>query len=281
MQRYATLISTDELHNNLDAADWRIVDCRFELAVPDKGRQDYLGGHIPGATYANLDRDLAGPVRNDSGRHPLPNPEVFATTLGQWGISNTSQVVAYDQASGAIAARLWWLLRWLGHSDVAVLNGGMAAWTSAGLPLELSRRQASPAEFVQQCDDSRVLDTAELSGDPGGILLVDARERTRFQGLQEPIDRVAGHVPGAINLPYTELLGPDKGFLSPEALRLRWASVLGGATEEPWAAMCGSGVTACHLALAAEVAGIKPPRLYVGSWSEWIRDSARPVVTGP
>lgn len=278
MPRFATLISAEDLHNNIDAADWRIVDCRFDLLVADKGRHDFLAGHIPGAIYADLDADLAGPVGNDSGRHPLPDPERFCTTLGRWGISNHSQVVAYDSASGAIAARLWWLLRWLGHANVAVLDGGIEAWKRVRGPLEQSVRTPRQAEFVPDRDDTVILETAELSGDPAQMPLVDARDRARFQGLREPIDAVAGHIPGARNLPFTELLGPDSQFLSPDELRRRLRAVIAETPEQPWAVMCGSGVTACHLALAAEVAGIRPPRLYVGSWSEWIRDPARPVA---
>jgi thiosulfate/3-mercaptopyruvate sulfurtransferase len=238
-QRFRSVISASDLLTRLGTDDWCIVDCRFDLMAPEKGYKDFLAGHIPGSVHANLDADLSGRIRSDSGRHPLPDPETFAKTLGRWGISNQSQVIAYDYTNGAIAARLWWMLRWLGHADVAVLNGGLAAWTRAGGPIE----------------------HAELRP-------------------PRPIDPVAGHIPGAGNLPFSELLATDGQFLAADALRDRLLTVLGSAAARPWAAMCGSGVTACHLALAAEIAGIGVPRVYVGSWSEWIRDPGRPVATG-
>jgi thiosulfate/3-mercaptopyruvate sulfurtransferase len=280
MKRFHSVISAADLLHKLGTRDWRIVDCRFDLMAPEKGYRDFLSGHIPGAVYADLDKDLSGPIRSDSGRHPLPDPENFVKALGRWGISNRSQVVAYDYASGAIAARLWWMLRWLGHADVAVLNGGIAAWTRAGGPTESVEVRPPSTHFTPHPDANSVLETTELMGDVGQIRLVDARDRNRFQGLSEPIDAVAGHVPGANNLPFSELLTADGQFLAADVVRARLLDVLGHADTMPWAAMCGSGVTACHLALAAEFAGIAPPRVYVGSWSEWIRDHGRPVATG-
>jgi thiosulfate/3-mercaptopyruvate sulfurtransferase len=280
MRRFDTVISADELLGNLDHRDWRIVDCRFDLMAPGKGYEDFLSGHIPGAVYANLDTDLAGPIRRDSGRHPLPDLDQFAATLGRWGISNHCQVIAYDYASGALAARLWWMLRWLGHADIAVLNGGIAAWLRAGGRLQEGPTTAETAQFTARPDATRILNTAELALHPQTIRMIDARDRQRFRGLAEPIDAVAGHIPGARNLPFSELLGPDGRFLPAADLQERLLGVLGDAPARPWAAMCGSGVTACHLALAAEIARFTGPRLYVGSWSEWIRDPARPVATG-
>jgi thiosulfate/3-mercaptopyruvate sulfurtransferase len=279
MRQCETLISASELQSAIDLDDWRVMDCRFDLLRPEKGRQDYLSGHIPGAVHADLDKDLADPVRKDSGRHPLPDPDRFARVLGGWGISNSSQVVAYDHASGAIASRLWWLLRWLGHSRVAVLDGGIEAWSRAGGMLSTESARPVGATFRAVINNALVLSTAELLRKPGSIQLVDARDRERYLGRSEPIDAIAGHVPGARNLPFSESLRPDGRFLEPQDLRTRWRSVLGDTGEAPWAAMCGSGVTACHLALSAEIAGIRPPRLYAGSWSEWIRDPDRPVAT--
>ena len=280
MQRFTTLISGDELQASLQLPDWRIVDCRFDLKAPEKGRQEYLAGHISGAAYADLDGDLADPIRADTGRHPLPDPQRFSATLGSWGISNASQVVVYDHGSGAIAARLWWLLRWMGHRDVAVLNGGIAGWIKAGRPLVRHSQVASIARFEPHPDNAMVVTTAELLAGREAIALVDARDRQRFLGHVEPIDPVAGHVPGALNFPFSESLDPGGEMLSADELRIRWQKLLGNNAQRPWVAMCGSGVTACHLALSAEVAGIRAPRLYVGSWSEWIRDPGRPVATG-
>jgi thiosulfate/3-mercaptopyruvate sulfurtransferase len=280
MQRFHSVISARDLLARLGTDDWCIVDCRFDLMAPEKGYKDFLAGHIPGAVYANLDADLSGRIRSDSGRHPLPESESFAKALGRWGISNQTQVIAYDYASGAIAARLWWMLRWLGHADVAVLNGGFAAWTRAGGPIERAERRPPMAHFTPHPDAGSILETAELVRNSQGIRLIDARDRNRFQGVSEPIDAVAGHVPGAGNLPFSELLTADGQFLAAEALQDRLLAVLESDAARPWAAMCGSGVTACHLALAAEIAGIAGPRVYVGSWSEWIRDPDRPVATG-
>jgi thiosulfate/3-mercaptopyruvate sulfurtransferase len=280
MRRFRSVISASDLLSKLGSVDLRIVDCRFDLMATGKGYEDFLAGHIPGSVYANLDRDLSGPIRNDSGRHPLPDAQTFVHTLGRWGISNHSQVIVYDHGSGAVAARLWWMLRWLGHVDVAVLNGGIAAWTRTGGPMERAEVRPEKAQFTPHPDAASVVDTAELLRSSQGITLIDARDRIRFQGLSEPIDAVAGHIPGARNLPFSELLAADGQLLAAEGLRDRLHGVLGDAVAGPWAAMCGSGVTACHLALAAEIAGIAAPRLYVGSWSEWIRDPARPVATG-
>lgn len=280
MQRFHGVVSASDLLNKLGTNDWRIVDCRFDLMAPEKGYADFLAGHIPGAVYANLDKDLSGPVRSDSGRHPLPDSGKFVQTLGRWGISNKSQVIVYDYASGAIAARLWWMLRWLGHADVAVLNGGISAWTRTGGSLERGEIRPRKARFSPHPDTASILETSELQRKGQGIQLIDARDRNRFRGLSEPIDTVAGHIPGATNLPFSELLTADGQFLAAEVLRDRLLGVLGTADVKPWAAMCGSGVTACHLALAAEIAGMAGPRVYVGSWSEWIRDPDRPVATG-
>ncbi len=280
IRRFRDVISAMDLLSNLGTDDRCIVDCRFDLMAPEKGYEDFRAGHIPGAVYANLDRDLSGPIRIDSGRHPLPQPEKFVQTLERWGISNQSQVVVYDYGSGAVAARLWWMLRWFGHADVAVLNGGFAAWTRVRGPTEQTEVRPPKAHFTRHPDAAFVVETTELLRNSQGIRLVDARDRNRFQGLSEPIDAVAGHIPGARNLPFSELLTADGQFLGAEDLRDRLLNILGNDAARPWAAMCGSGVTACHLALAAEIAGIAWPRIYVGSWSEWIRDPERPLATG-
>lgn len=257
------------------------MDCRFDLMAPDKGRTEYLAGHIPGALYADLDRDLAGPVTEQSGRHPLPDVADFKSTLERWGIGNDTQVVVYDYASGGLAARLWWMLRWLGHTKVAVLNGGLRAWRASDGELEIDVPDFPESDFASTADHGMVTTTEEISSAIAGasdLHLVDARDRPRFAGQTEPIDTVAGHVPGAVNFPFSEAVNADGTWKSVEELRTMWAKVLGSASPAPFSVMCGSGVTACHLVLSARLAGLDEPRVYVGSWSEWIRDESRPVA---
>jgi thiosulfate/3-mercaptopyruvate sulfurtransferase len=265
-------------------AGCRIVDSRFDLKLPTKGRQDYLAGHIPNAVFADLDRDLAGPVTSLSGRHPLPDVGVFSDKIAAWGIAADTQVVVYDSASGALASRLWWLLRWLGHEHVAVLDGGLKAWLEAGGKLECHEPEFARAIFVARPDPTRIVTTEEISAaiKAGEELnLFDARDAPRFRGDSEPIDPVAGHVPGAVNLPMTSNLDADGRWRPANELRELWQEVLKSARPDlPVTTMCGSGVTACHLVLSAQIAGLPEPRVYVGSWSEWIRDPGRPVATG-
>jgi thiosulfate/3-mercaptopyruvate sulfurtransferase len=305
MPIHTTLIEPEELAPLLaqhvsGTSDRAIIDCRFDLARPDWGASVYAAGHIPGALYAHLDRDLSGPVDALTGRHPLPAPEHLARTFGRWGIDASVQVVAYDQGNGAYAARLWWLLRWAGHQKVAVLNGGFAAWQQAGLPLDTrpgeraartftwrdaSAEQTRPAqqmppEVVGTAELERLVKGGELQS--GAVMLVDARSADRFAGQNETIDPVAGHIPGARNHPFAGNLDSRGRFLPAQELRERWGATLGesAARRLPAShviAMCGSGVTACHNLLALEIAGLPGARLYAGSWSEWIRDSQRPV----
>lgn len=274
------LIAPDELARHLHEPTWRIVDCRFDLARPEQGNADYLAGHIPGAVYAHLDRDLAAAVTPESGRHPLPRPDVFAATLGGWGISADSRVVVYDQAGGAIAARLWWMLRWFGHRSVVMLDGGLEAWRRAGLPVDAELPKFAPTIYTGKADMGMIVSTEELQQalQQNETLLIDARDAARFAGLTEPIDAVAGHVPGARSFPFTDSLSADGTWQSHERLEKAWADVLGNDRKRSWITMCGSGVTACHLAISAQLAGFAAPRLYVGSWSEWIRDPQRPVA---
>jgi len=283
MKSYCELIEAAELQDLLGSADCRVVDCRFNLMQPEKGRTEYLAGHIPGAVYADLDQDLAGPVTQDSGRHPLPDTNVFKATLERWGIGPDTQVVVYDYASGALASRLWWLLRWFGHAQVAVLNGGLNAWLAGDRPLQTEVPEYPESVFPAAPDAGRVLTTDDISamlGEDSEFCLVDAREPARFDGQKEPIDTVAGHIPGAINLHFAENLNADGTWKSREEILQVWARLLGGDTSASFSVMCGSGVTACHLVLAAALAGLEDPRLYIGSWSEWIRDSSRPVASG-
>lgn len=260
-----------------------IIDCRFDLADPGAGRRAYEAAHIPGAAYADLDRDLAARPGPETGRHPLPDPDTLAATFGRLGIGAGTRVVVYDGAGGGIAARCWWLLRWLGHDDVQLLDGGFAAWQAAGLPVEAGVRENAPVAFVPSPRHDRVLSTAALvdaigRGESG--FLVDARDRARYRGENEPIDPVAGHVPGALNLPFSDFLGADGRWCGPESRLETWRRALPGGVPAEFSVMCGSGVTACHLVLSAVEAGLPEPRLYVGSWSEWIRDPARPVARG-
>ena len=282
MQSHCHLIDVAELKEMAAATDCRIVDCRFNLLEPEKGRAEYLAGHIPGAVFADLDRDLAGPVTDTSGRHPLPDAEVFKATLQGFGIGPDTQVVVYDYASGALAARLWWMLRWFGHPRVAVLNGGLKAWLADDGPLEIEVPEYPETELQMSADAGLVVSTAEIAaalGEGCDYKLVDARDEPRFAGRSEPIDAVAGHIPGAINCPVSGNLNDDGSWKSPDELRLLWSELPDSGPQKPFTVMCGSGVTACHLALSAEIAGLEAPRVYIGSWSEWIRDPARPVAT--
>ncbi len=285
MPEFTMLIRTAELAAMLSDEHCRVLDCRFHLSDPARGYEEYRTGHIPGAMYVDLDRDLAGPVTAGSGRHPLPDSLAFAALLGHRGIGHGTQVVVYDGGSGAIAARAWWMLRWLGHDRVALLDGGFARWLADARPVETgAARACGVRRFVPAEQTDRITTTAEIATavDGGGELcLVDARDEARFRGDVEPIDPVAGHIPGARNFPLGRSLSADACWKSPGTLARAWRTVLGDRPGGPWIAMCGSGVTACHLVLSAQLAGYGEPTLYVGSWSEWIRDPARAVATGP
>jgi thiosulfate/3-mercaptopyruvate sulfurtransferase len=264
-----------------------IIDCRFDLMNPDGGRRAYLEGHIPGARYADLNKDLSAPITATSGRHPLPTPSDFAGTLVRLGVGRATQVVAYDDSGGAFAARLWWMLRWVGHPAAAVLDGGIKAWVNEGGTLLSGEEKPLPAAKVgphvsAQADAAAVIGTADLEqrlADPA-FLLIDARAGERFAGTVEPIDTVGGHIKGAVNHPFSANLGTDGRFLPAQVLRQAWERRLAGRSPTQVAAMCGSGVTACHNLLSLEVAGLRGAKLYAGSWSEWIRDPRRPIAQG-
>jgi thiosulfate/3-mercaptopyruvate sulfurtransferase len=280
---FRTLIDATALAASMGRPELAIIDCRFNLMQPRAGRDAYLAGHIPGARYASLDEDLSAPVTRASGRHPLPHPADLAATLRRLGVSHSSQVVAYDASDGSFAARLWWLLRWAGHEAVAVLDGGMAAWRAAGHGAESGAVEIAPAAaFAVQPRSDMVVDAAEvetLRVDPTRVLL-DARAADRFQGRVEPIDPVAGHIPGALNHPFAENLSQDGRFLDREELQSRWKRRLGEHPAARAVMMCGSGVTACHNLLSLEIAGLQGAKLYAGSWSEWIRDPQRATARG-
>jgi thiosulfate/3-mercaptopyruvate sulfurtransferase len=279
---FGPLVDVDTLACHLGHADWIVVDCRFTLTDPPAGRAAYERSHIPGARYAHLDDDLARRPGAAEGRHPLPEPERFAATLGNWGIGENHTVVAYDEASGAIAARLWWLLRWLGHERCAVLDGGFGAWQDAGRPTEQQPPSVVPQRYEARGprSDDVVATDALVARQAAGDVLVDARAAPRYRGEQEPIDPKAGHVPGALNRPFSANLTSAGRFRPPAELRPELLSLLEGRDPGRLVAMCGSGVTACHLLLAMEAAGLPGGRLYAGSWSEWIRSPARPIKTG-
>jgi thiosulfate/3-mercaptopyruvate sulfurtransferase len=276
-----TLVSVDSLAAHLQDPRWLIVDCRFDLAQPAAGEAAYRAGHIPGAVYAHLDRDLSSPITPTSGRHPLPDPERFAATASAWGITPETQVIAYDADNGMYAARLWWLLRWVGHRAVAVLDGGFKAWTSAALPTSTEIPARQPSQFQARPERELWVDADQVQAlvqQPDWRLL-DARAPERFSGKVEPLDAVAGHVPGARNLPLASNLSNDGRFSAPDEIRRRFEQAQAGVSDDHTIVMCGSGVTACHLLLAMEVAGKPGARLYAGSWSEWIRDPRRGVAT--
>lgn len=279
---YSTLIDVSQLGALLGRPEVVILDCRFELAAPDAGAAAYAQGHIPGAQYVHLDRDLSGPVGPLTGRHPLPDPERLAATFGRWGINSNVQVITYDSGPGAYAARAWWLLRWLGHAAIAVLNGGFAAWQAAGMAVETHVRRRDPRLYVSHLQTDRSVTTEDVLRlrAAGSLQLVDARGADRFAGENETLDPVGGHIPGALNRPFTANLGPDGRFLPVAVLREQWEALLAGRPATDLVSMCGSGVTACHNLLALEHAGIPGGRLYSGSWSEWVRDPSRPVATG-
>jgi thiosulfate/3-mercaptopyruvate sulfurtransferase len=278
---FSTLISAQDLAQHASDPNWLVVDCRFDLAQPDSGERAYREGHIPGAVYAHLDRDLSSPITKHTGRHPLPDPNELAKRLGAWGVSRDTQVIAYDADTGAYAARLWWLLRWVGHEAVAVLDGGLRAWREAGLPLTSEIPKRSPTRFEPHPDRGAWLSAEEVAAKlRDGWRLLDARAPERFAGKVEPIDPIAGHIPGAVNHPLTTNLGSNGRFLNAEELRNRYSASQAGVIDDRTIAMCGSGVTACHLLLAMEIAGKKGARLYAGSWSEWIRDPTRPITIG-
>lgn len=285
---FTTLIDVASLRALMAAPGSAVLDCRFDLAAPDAGRAAYLRSHIPGARYVDLNRDLSAPVSAASGRHPLPDPQALAAFFRGLGLAPNTQAVVYDESNGSFAARAWWLLRWLGHPKVAVLDGGMSAWlraggaTESGEPPRPAGQSAGDSGSAVQVDRRAALGADELAAalQNPGTLLIDARAPERYTGAVEPIDGVAGHIPGAVNHPFSSNLRSDGRFLPPEELERRWRDRLGQTSPADVIVMCGSGVTACHNLLALERAGLPGARLYAGSWSEWIRDPRRPVARG-
>jgi thiosulfate/3-mercaptopyruvate sulfurtransferase len=257
--------------------DWAILDCRFYLVDPAKGEAEYESEHLPGAIYVHLDRDLAGPRTGKNGRHPLPSVAEMEERFSRFGIDESVQVVAYDTSQGQMAARLWWMLRYLGHDAAAVLDGGLQRWKAAGLPLSSGKVTREPRRFVARPRPSMRIDVEALERERKSRLLIDARAPERFRGEVEPYDPVRGRIPGARNHPTAASLGAEGRFLPAEELRDRFQAILGSRTPEEVVSYCGSGVTACHNLLAMDVAGLRGARLYPGSWSEWCADERRPV----
>ncbi|HCV14115.1 MAG TPA: sulfurtransferase [Candidatus Accumulibacter sp.] len=277
---YRTLVGSTILAEHLQAPDWRVFDCRHQLTDPAAGYQAYAAGHLPGAFFLHLDRDLSGPMNGRNGRHPLPDPRLLADTLGAAGVSATTQVVAYDDAGGAFAARLWWLLRWLGHDRVAVLDAGITGWLAEGRPLTTVVPHAQPATLAVELRDDQVVGTDDVLANLAQcrFRLIDARAPDRFRGENETLDPVGGHIPGAGNRFFRDNLAADGSFRAPADLQREFAEVLAGFHPGDVVMSCGSGVTACHNLLAMEIAGLPGARLYAGSWSEWCSDPARPTA---
>jgi thiosulfate/3-mercaptopyruvate sulfurtransferase len=279
---FTTLISTAALASHMDDPAFAIVDCRYKLDDAKWGEREYESAHIPGAAYADLGHDLAGPRSGTNGRHPLPDPHTLAQTFSRLGITSGIQVVAYDQDSGMYASRLWWMLRWLGHDAVAVLDGGFAKWQAEGRPTKGGAEPRAPREFSASLRSEMAFGVGEVASQLGTSAwqLLDARAPERYRGETEPIDKTPGHIPGAKNHFFQWNLDEGGLFRTPEELRARMKQSLGDTPADRIVCYCGSGVTACHNLLALEHAGMKGAKLYAGSWSEWSSDPSRPVERG-
>jgi len=276
-----TLITVSELKARLSDPDCCILDCRHDLMDVGLGRRQYEQGHVPGAQFAGIDDDLSGPKTGSNGRHPLPDRARLAAKFGAWGIDNGTQIVAYDASGGQFAVRVWWLARWLGHDRVALLDGGWPLWLAETGLSSTEPANRAPRRFVAGESLENVITAGELQQRLAehGALVVDARAPERYEGRVEPIDPVAGHIPGAVNRFWQSNLD-DGRFKSAARLRSEFEQLLAGRSPSQVVAQCGSGVTACHHLLALHIAGLSGARLYAGSWSEWIADPGRPVATG-
>lgn len=277
---YTTLITATKLQENLDNPDWVIIDCRFSLADTNAGSFAYRHGHIPNARYAHINKDLSSAVKDTGGRHPLPDFNLLTKKMGAWGISNNSQVIVYDDAGGAFAGRLWWLLRYLGHDQCAVLSGGYTHWKKLKLPVTTRLPSIKPRIFRPYLNTTLWLGALQVQNALAqkSICLIDARTPERYRGEHEPIDPIAGHIPYAINRPMQANLNAEGLFLPPELLLRQFKQLIGSTAPNHVVHYCGSGITACHNLLAMEHAGLTGSRLYAGSWSEWIKNKNRTVV---
>lgn len=279
---YTPLISATNLKPHINDTGWIIFDCRFSLADADAGAKAYRKGHIPNARYAHLNQDLSSAITGLTGRHPLPNFASLAKKLGLWGVNNQSQIVVYDDAGGAFAGRFWWLLCTMGHEQVAVLDGGIQHWQKQGYALSTVLPPPKATAFRAYLDENNWLTATQVRDRLAAktIKLIDARTPERYRGEQEPVDPIAGHIPGALNRPFQLNLGSDGRFLPADQLSRQFTQLLGGTAPEQTVHSCGSGVTACHNLLAMEHAGLTGSKLYAGSWSEWIRNKNRGIATG-
>ena len=275
---HTTLVSTADLAAHL--REWRIFDCRHDLMKPELGESQYRQAHIPGAQFASLDRDMSAAKTGKNGRHPLPDPETFAAWVGRQGVKPADQVICYDASNGAMAARLWWMLRWIGHEAVAVLDGGIAKWTQEGRPVTAEIPHFPAADYPVNVNEDAAVGARMVHRRLGQQLLLDARAPVRYRGEQEPIDPVAGRIPGARNRFNMDNVAADGTFKPAEELRKDFQQVLGGRAPREVVNYCGSGVAACHNLLAMEIAGLPGGKLFAGSWSEWIADPARPQEKG-
>ena len=268
------LVSTDELAQN---PDWRVFDCRHDLANPDWGLEEYGKAHIPGALFAHLDRNLSAEKTGKNGRHPLPEMQDFVRFLEKSGIRPTDPIICYDAGPGPMAARLWWMLRWAGHAQAAVLDGGFAKWVAEGRPVTADAPLITGTKYKGNPERSRSVALATVERQLKRLALLDARAPARYRGEQEPIDPVAGRIPGAMNRFNNDNVQGDGTFKSPEVLRADFEKILSGKKPQEIVHYCGSGVAACHNALAMEIAGLTGSRVYIGSWSEWSADPTRPI----
>ncbi|NPV86407.1 MAG: sulfurtransferase [Anaerolineae bacterium] len=278
----SNLVSAQSLYDHLNDPSYVIIDCRFDLTNPNKGEAEYQQSHIPGAIYAHLDRDLSGDVTPETGRHPLPEIEKFIALLSTWGIDQSKHVVVYDTTGGAYASRLWWMLRSIGHPKTSLLDGGFAAWQNDHYPIASGKEENLPLQYLFKgiTTWSGTVTTEEVDHirlDPA-YCLIDARTPERYQGKLEPIDPVAGHIPGAVNRFHGNNLRPDGTFKSPDTLKSEFNALLQDRSPQNVIVYCGSGVTSCHHILAMELCGLPGARLYAGSWSQWIRDPSRPIA---
>lgn len=277
--QHTTLVDCATLAAHVGDSSWRVFDCRHQLADPAAGETAYGQGHLPGAVFLHLDRDLSGPMTGTNGRHPLPDPQLLAQKLAAAGVSGSTQVVVYDDAGGMVAARLWWLLRWLGHDRVALLDGGINQWLKEDRPLTTEVPEPAPAVFDAVPRDFTVSTAVVLNNlESGELCVIDARSPDRFRGENETLDPAGGHIPGARNRFFRDNLDADGNFRPAAELRRELLALLAGVAPEQAVMQCGSGVSACHNLLAMEIAGLPGARLYAGSWSEWCSDPGRPIA---
>ena len=278
---YSSLISPKTVNEHLEDPNWRFFDCRYVLTEPDKKQAEFAESHLPGATYAHVNHDLAAPqIQGKTGRHPLPKIAELIKTFSAWGISSSTQVVVYDDSGGAYAVRLWWMLRWLGHDAVAVMDGGWPRWVQEGRQVTAALTVSEPKIFKASPRDNWLVTAEDIKADLDNyeVRILDARNSDRFQGINETLDPVAGHIPGAVSAPFVENLDEDGNWKSKSVLRLMYEKLLSGSPAEQAVSYCGSGITACHNILAMYHAGLGDSRLYCGSWSDWIADHKCPVA---